>query len=679
MQSKYEVIGIVGEGAYGVVYKCKNKETGEFVALKKFKEIEDDLVKKTMMRELKVLQLLKHDNIVEYKEAFKRKGDLFLVFEYVDKNLLELLQEHPRGLDPLVIKKLIYQLCKAIKYLHDMNIVHRDIKPENLLVDSNLKLKLCDFGFARTIKKNNDKLTDYVATRWYRSPELLITSGYYGPEVDYWAIGCIMGELADGDPLFPGDNELDQLAVIQKVLGKLPDHQQELFYNNQNFKGRKLPDVSKPETLERRYLGKLSKQGISFMKSLLNPDPKNRLKGDAVFNHPFFENFPDPFPSTALIQQSHNQKNFVINNNNSNNVAGNNNVGVNINNNIGTNISSTTINNFNTTNNIPTTLNNNHSNNSNFPQNLYLIPNKENNNHKVNSTLTNLNINPNNNSNNHNTSINPINENTINISKPHTHNLQQEKKSKIVQPIITNTTNINIINYNNYDANKNHLNTSNHNTYNQVPIVIQKRSHKNKENDKLYSTEKSKNVSDKSINKKTKTNNLPGNMVLTSYNFNQPNPKENILKLYSSSTFHNNFKTFYKGDPYNFDIDMNFIKEKDSEQVKNTYTKNNLDVIDEEKAKTKRHTVLNENIMNTNSNNDKSPQKNKKKSILPPKNNTNNMFGLTEDFYKVLSNRSNNPKVVTKSNTINKNGNVSGIFQLPSINNKNFSLKKLLK
>jgi len=114
MHSKYEVIGIVGEGAYGVVYKCKNKENGEFVAIKKFKEVEDELVKKTMTRELRVLQMLKHDNIVEYKEAFKRKGNLFLVFEYVDKNLLELLQENSKGLDPAVIKKVIYQLCKAI-------------------------------------------------------------------------------------------------------------------------------------------------------------------------------------------------------------------------------------------------------------------------------------------------------------------------------------------------------------------------------------------------------------------------------------------------------------------------------------------------------------------------------------------------------------------------------------
>lgn len=301
MQNKYEVLGIVGEGAYGIVYKCKNKENGEFVAIKKFKETQDEIVKKTMARELRVLQMLKNDNIVEYKGAFKRKENLFLVFEYVEKNLLELLQEHPKGLDPNLIKKIIYQVCKSINYLHEQNIVHRDIKPENLLVDSNNKLKLCDFGFARSIKTAKDNLTDYVATRWYRSPELLLTSGSYGPEVDNWSIGCIMGELTDGDPLFPGDNEVDQLIVIQKVIGKFTDEQCEMFSKNPHFSGYNLPEVTKPETLERRYMGKLSKHAINFMKQLLNPDPKLRLKGEDIFKHPYFENYPDPFPSHPTI------------------------------------------------------------------------------------------------------------------------------------------------------------------------------------------------------------------------------------------------------------------------------------------------------------------------------------------------------------------------------------------
>lgn len=591
MHSKYEVIGIVGEGAYGVVYKCKNKESGDFVAIKKFKEVEDELVKKTMTRELRVLQMLKNDNIVEYKEAFKRKGNLFLVFEYVDKNLLELLQEHPKGLDPAVIKKVIYQLCKSIKYLHDLNIVHRDIKPENLLVDSNLKLKLCDFGFARTIKRNNEKLTDYVATRWYRSPELLITSGYYGPEVDYWAIGCIMGELADGDPLFPGDNELDQIIVIQKVLGKLPDYQYELFYNNPNFKGKKLMEVTKPETLERRYMGKLSKQAINFMKQLLNPDPVRRVKGDAVFSHPYFENYPDPFPSKG---------------------------------------SNSTL-----TNNIPV----------NEPTQL---------NHKIGSQSTN--------------------------------SVDKKPKNTQVQPIISNTTNINIINYNNFEPKNSPTHTNSNLNTNLVTPHNENLTNDKSNLSKFTALNGKKTVSNFSHNNKFMNNFGGNNMLLTSYNFNQ-NIKDNLLSMYSSTSFDKNFKTFYKGDKYNFDIDMNFIKGGKETVTGNCY-KSMLNTIDEEKSKKHVNNIypikkpnykVNENnigIPNFGSS-ERTPPKTKKKNIsqAPSK----NQFLAADETLKLLQSKYGNFKVTHQPlNNIKSYNNLKD-FQLPSINSKNYSLKKLMK
>ena len=128
--NKYEVLGIVGEGAYGVVLKCRNKDNSEIVAIKKFKESEDDeIVRKTTLREVKVLRMLRQRNIVHLMEAFRRKGKLYLVFEYVEKNLLEVLEEKPNGLPSDLVRRYVYQLCRAINFCHQNNVIHRDIKP----------------------------------------------------------------------------------------------------------------------------------------------------------------------------------------------------------------------------------------------------------------------------------------------------------------------------------------------------------------------------------------------------------------------------------------------------------------------------------------------------------------------------------------------------------------------
>lgn len=523
MHNQYEVIGIVGEGAYGIVYKCKNKETGEFVAIKKFKEIQDEIVKKTMARELRVLKMLKNDNIVEYKGAFKRKENLFLVFEYVEKNLLELLQEHHRGLDSNLIKKIIYQLCKSINYLHDQNIIHRDIKPENLLIDSNHKLKLCDFGFARSIKNNKDNLTDYVATRWYRSPELLLTSGQYGPEVDHWSIGCIMGELTDGDPLFPGDDEVHQLIVIQKVIGKFTDEQYEQFANNPHFSGFKLPEVTKPETLERRYMGKLGKNAINFMKMLLHPDPKQRLKGDDIFKHPYFENYPDPFPSansnTGGLNSNRETSDIKLNKKESLN-------------NLNNNIQSERLVN-----------NNAHPN----------IINKS-----ISMGKEGLS--------NQNTKHIGSHNHSVEKSTEKNYNTNDKSKKYYNQ---NNSNNIHIVNYNSHN-NHNHP-ESNLEKFDKLEKLEKEKEKSKKLGNTLnnfsymdiqnqHSLSKGKVASNK--NSKNFGNGLQDTLMMTSSGFNK-NLKDNILNMYGATNFDNNFKTFYKGDnKYNYDIDMNFKKEE---------------------------------------------------------------------------------------------------------------------
>ena len=293
--NKYEIMGVVGEGAYGVVLKCRNKETQEIVAIKKFKEGDDDeCVRKTTMREVKMLRNLRQENIVFLKEAFRRKTKLFLVFEYMEKNLLEVLEDNPRGLEPEQVRGYIYQLVRAVHFCHQNNVVHRDIKPENLLVNPSSskqgsktgQLKLCDFGFARTIASKD--LTDYVSTRWYRAPELLIGSTTYGKAVDQWAIGCIMGELIDGQPLFPGESDIDQLYIIQKVIGCITSQQQKDFLRNPRYSGLKFPEIANPQGLRKRYGGKIDEDSLDFMTKLLRMNPDDRLTGEQCLKHPYF-------------------------------------------------------------------------------------------------------------------------------------------------------------------------------------------------------------------------------------------------------------------------------------------------------------------------------------------------------------------------------------------------------
>ena len=484
MKKKYEVIGVVGEGAYGIVYKCKNRETGKYVAIKKFKETEDELVQKTMKRELKMLQQLKHENIVEFQESFTHKGNLFLVFEYCEKNLLEVLEESPDGLSPKLIKSFIYQMCKAIAYMHKNNMIHRDIKPENLLIDENLNLKLCDFGFARKVKldKNNNninEMTDYVATRWYRSPELLLSGGIYGPEVDYWAVGCIMGELADGNPMFPGENETDQINCIIKVLGNLPEDLVNMFYKNPIYEGKELLHVSKVKSLERIYMGKLGPTAIDFMKGLLQLDPKKRLNSETVFKHKYFSCF-----------MKDEQKEKEANNNKENNNTNNNNININ-----------------------PIKKENISNNNDN--NQIKNIKVEKNNNSIINKNTTDKSK----------SSVNIL-DNNSNTNRTNNSIIKKANETKV----INNTTNINIINYNNINNPPNNI------------IEIHNNNIKDNDtsNNANNSISKNKTIKDNKNNSNSNNNILINNSMIIKVSHN--NQKDKLNKIGLNTISQNNLK-----------------------------------------------------------------------------------------------------------------------------------------
>jgi mitogen-activated protein kinase 15 len=225
---KYEVSQKLGKGAYGVVWKAVDKKTKEIVALKKiFDAFQNATDAQRTFREIMFLQELSdHDNIIRLLNVLKAENDrdIYLVFEYMETDLHAVIRAGI--LEDIHKQYIMYQLLKAIKYMHTANVLHRDMKPSNLLLNSECYLKVADFGLARSIaalekeSEVNPILTDYVATRWYRAPEILLGSTKYTKGVDIWSIGCILGELLGGKPMFPGTSTMNQLEKIIEITGK---------------------------------------------------------------------------------------------------------------------------------------------------------------------------------------------------------------------------------------------------------------------------------------------------------------------------------------------------------------------------------------------------------------------------------------------------------------------------
>jgi cyclin-dependent kinase-like len=290
----YEILEKIGEGTYGEVFKARHVETGKQVAIKKFKDsYDDEYVRKTALREIRILKELKHDHIVNLIEVFRDQGKILLVFEYVDRTVLDEIENDPDGLDELAAKKIVWQLLRSVAFIHDHNIIHRDIKPENLLLSKNGILKMCDFGFARQLSQHNQDYTDYVSTRWYRAPELLIGDQNYGKAVDVWAIGCLYSEILTGEPLFPGDSDIQTLYLILQIFGdQLNEKHKSMITKNPAFKHIKINKIV--DDLDRKFKN-INKDALDLLKKCLVVDPNDRQDCKSLLTHKYFDDFTEAF------------------------------------------------------------------------------------------------------------------------------------------------------------------------------------------------------------------------------------------------------------------------------------------------------------------------------------------------------------------------------------------------
>ncbi|GFS96282.1 cyclin-dependent kinase 9 [Nephila pilipes] len=306
--SKYEKLAKIGQGTFGEVFKARHRTTRKIVALKKvLMENEKEGFPITALREIKILQLLKHENVVNLIEicrtkasAFNRsKSTFFLVFDFCEHDLAGLLSNVNVKFSLGEIKMVMKQLLNGLYFIHSNKILHRDMKAANILITKSGVLKLADFGLARafSVSKNGqpNRYTNRVVTLWYRPPELLLGERNYGPPVDMWGAGCIMAEMWTRSPIMQGNTEQHQLTLISQLCGcintdSFPGVEKLELYNK-----LELPKGQKRKVKERLKAYVKCPFALDLLDKLLTLDPSKRIDSDSALNHDFF--WSDPLPS----------------------------------------------------------------------------------------------------------------------------------------------------------------------------------------------------------------------------------------------------------------------------------------------------------------------------------------------------------------------------------------------
>ncbi|KAG7202476.1 hypothetical protein KM043_017047 [Ampulex compressa] len=286
--------GQIGEGAQGLVLKAYNTDNEEEVALKKIliRKVEDG-IPISVIREIKTLMELKHPYVVYLLDAFPDGLDFTMVVEYMPSGLWEILKDNEIMLTVSQIKTYMKMLLEGIAYVHAKNIIHRDLKPANLLINNKGLLKIADFGLSRLMWEDTSKpYSHQVATRWYRAPELLYGSKYYTSAIDMWSIGCIFGELLNNSPLFPGETDIKQLAMVLCYLGtptaeSWPDLNTLPDYNKITFPYHK-------GTAWENIIEDAESEAVDLISQILIYDSAKRLTANKALNHRYFHCKPHP-------------------------------------------------------------------------------------------------------------------------------------------------------------------------------------------------------------------------------------------------------------------------------------------------------------------------------------------------------------------------------------------------
>ncbi|XP_072547423.1 serine/threonine-protein kinase MAK isoform X3 [Salminus brasiliensis] len=285
--NRYTTLKQLGDGTYGSVLMGKSNESGELVAIKRMKRKFYSWEECMNLREVKSLKKLNHANVVKLKEVIRENDHLYFVFEYMKENLYQLMKDRENKMfTENEIRNIMFQVLSGLAFVHKHGFFHRDMKPENLLCMGPELVKIADFGLAREIR-SRPPYTDYVSTRWYRAPEVLLRSSMYSSPIDMWAVGCIMAELYTLRPLFPGNSEVDEIFKICQVLGTVKKTDWPEGYQLAAAMNFRFPQCV-PTPLK-TLIPNASNEALTLMKDLLQWDPKKRPTAVQALRYPYFQ------------------------------------------------------------------------------------------------------------------------------------------------------------------------------------------------------------------------------------------------------------------------------------------------------------------------------------------------------------------------------------------------------
>ncbi|KAL0978441.1 hypothetical protein UPYG_G00170410 [Umbra pygmaea] len=293
----YVKLGKLGEGTYATVFKGRSKLTENLVALKEIRLEHEEGAPCTAIREVSLLKNLKHANIVTLHDIIHTERSLTLVFEYLDSDLKQYLDNCGNLMSMYNVKIFMFQLLRGLSYCHKRKILHRDLKPQNLLINEKGELKLADFGLARAKSVPTKTYSNEVVTLWYRPPEVLLGTTEYSTPIDMWGVGCILFEMSTGRPMFPGSTIKEELHLVFRLLGTPTEESWPGISNNDEFRAYMFPQY-RPQPLI-NHVPRLDTEGIDLLSALILYDTRARVSAESSLRHPYFLSLGENIHSLA--------------------------------------------------------------------------------------------------------------------------------------------------------------------------------------------------------------------------------------------------------------------------------------------------------------------------------------------------------------------------------------------